>query len=185
MGKIFSKHIIGSAVILGVGLLFFNSCATMPEGATVVKPFDKKKFLGKWYEIARMDSRFEKNLTNVMAIYSLKDNGDIRVVNKGYDTEKNKWKMVKGKAKFRNNADEAALKVSFFGPFYSGYNVLAIDDEYTYALIAGNDLSLLWILSRSKDIPESVKREYLKIAEDLGYKTSQLTWVTHNDASEE
>lgn len=184
MKKLLSKYTIGSVLIVALGMLIFGSCATMPEGATVVKPFDKKQFLGKWFEIARMDYRFEKNLINVMAIYSLKDDGNIRVVNKGFDTVKKKWKMVKGKAKFRNASDEGALKVSFFGPFYSGYNVLAVDDDYTYALIAGDDLDLLWILSRSKEIPESVKAEYLKIAEDLGYKTSDLTWVTQNDDTE-
>lgn len=181
MKNLSSKNKIGSALILAAGLLFFSSCATMPEGATVVKPFDQKKFLGEWYEIARMDYRFEKNLINVTANYSLKDDGNIKVVNKGYDTVKKEWKMVEGKAKFRKDPDKAALKVSFFGPFYSGYNVLAIDNNYTYALIAGDDLSLLWILSRSKEIPDSVKAEYLKIAEELGYKTSELTWVTQND----
>lgn len=184
MNKSSLKFRFGTALIIAFMLFLISSCATMPEGATVVKPFDKKQFLGKWYEIARMDYRFEKNLINVTAVYSLKEDGNIKVINKGYDTIKKEWKMVEGKAKFRNAPDEAALKVSFFGPFYSGYNVLAIDKNYTYALIAGNDLELLWILSRSKVIPESVKAEYLKIAENLGYKTSQLTWVTQNNKTE-
>lgn len=184
MKTLLSKYTIGPVLIVAFGVLFFSSCATMPKGATVVKPFDQNQFLGKWYEITRMDYRFEKNLINVTAVYSLKDDGNIKVVNKGFDTVNKEWKMVEGKAKFRNAPDEAALKVSFFGPFYSGYNVLAVDDDYTYALIAGNDLDLLWILSRSKEIPESVKAEYLKIADDLGYKTSQLTWVTQNDNTE-
>jgi apolipoprotein D and lipocalin family protein len=72
------------------------------------------------------------------------------------------------------------LKVSFFGPFYSGYNVIAIDNEYKYALIAGKNLSYLWILSRETTIPQEVKQNYLNIAEDLGYKTAELIWVEHN-----
>ncbi len=177
------KYLIGSALIAAGGLLMFSSKASIPEGAVPVKPFDKKKFLGKWYEIARMDYRFEKNLINVTAEYSQKLTGNIKVVNRGYDTVKNEWKKSKGTAKFRNDSDEGALKVSFFGPFYSGYNVIAIDTDYTYALVAGDDLNYLWILSRYKEIPESVKTEYLQIAEELGYKTSKLIWVAQNNSS--
>ena len=72
------------------------------------------------------------------------------------------------------------LKVSFFGPFYSGYNVLAIDDEYKYALIAGESTKYLWILSREVNIPEEIKNKYLKIAKEIGYNTDDLVWVEHD-----
>lgn len=67
-----------------------------------------------------------------------------------------------------------------FRPFYASYNVIALDDNYQYALIAGKNLDYLWILSRSKTIPEEIKSSYLKIAKEIGYDTSKLIWVKHD-----
>ena len=159
------------------------SCSTIPKGVTAVHQFDKNKYLGKWYEIARMDFSFERNLINTTAEYSLKKDGKIKVVNKGYSTKTNKWKRATGKAKFVKNENVAMLKVSFFGPFYSGYNVIAIDKDYKYALIAGQSLKYLWILSRDTTIPEDVKNNYLELAKSVGYNTDDLIWVTHEKES--
>ena len=73
--------------------------------------------------------------------------------------------------------------MSFFGPFYSGYNVIALDKDYKHALVAGKSLKYLWILSRKKSIPDSIKSKYLQIAQDVGYDTSKLIWVEHNKTS--
>src|SRR4030042_7143627 len=99
------------------------SCANIPKGAKAVKPFDKERYLGKWYEIARMDFRFERNLNNVTATYSVNSDGSIKVDNRGYNYIAKQWKQAEGKAKFSGDPNEAILQVSFFGPFYSGYNV--------------------------------------------------------------
>lgn len=171
------KQIIGISLALVAGAILLKSCKTIPKGAVAVKPFDVNRYLGKWYEVARFDYRFEKNLNNTTAEYSLKDNGDIKVVNRGYDFVKNKWKEAVGKAKFVGDKKEAKLKVSFFGPFYAGYNVIAIDPDYKYALVAGKNLNYLWILSREKTIPASVKESYLQKARQLGYNTDELNWV--------
>jgi len=157
-----------------------KSRQTIPKGAIAVRPFNKEKYLGKWYEIARFDYRFEENLNNVTATYSLNDDGTIRVDNRGYDVEKNKWKESIGKAKPGGDPDEAKLKVSFFGPFYAPYNVIAIDDDYKYALVAGKNLDYLWLLSREKTMPENIKVDYIKKAQQLGYKTEKLVWVEHD-----
>jgi apolipoprotein D and lipocalin family protein len=162
---------------LGAVIINFTSCVSIPKGAKAVQPFDKTKYLGKWYEIARFDFRFEKNLDNVTATYSLKDNEQIKVDNKGYDYIKNQWKESIGKAKFVSSSNIARLKVSFFGPFYAGYNVIAIDEEYKYALIAGNNLNYLWILSREKTIPDNIKTDYLQKAKNLGYNIDNLIWT--------
>ena len=176
------RYILGTTILIGIGL-FLNACAckTIPEKATAVQNFDKEKYLGKWYEIARLDFKYEKGLNNVTAEYSLKDNGMIKVNNKGYDFEKDKWKQSIGKAKFVGQETVAMLKVSFFGPFYSGYNVIAIDKDYKYALVAGESLKYLWILSREKTIPEDIKTDYLKKATDIGYTTSDLIWVKQDE----
>ncbi len=166
--------------LLGIGIFGLNSCTTIPKNAVAVKPFDKEKYLGKWYEIARLDFKFEKNLNNTTAEYSLRNDGKIKVVNKGYNTKKEKWEEADGKAKFVKDSNVGMLKVSFFGPFYAGYNVIAIDNDYKYALVAGRNLDYLWILSREVTIPEAIKNDYLKIAQNIGYKTDELLWIKHD-----
>ena len=172
---------VGATALLTAGaLVYLNKRALAPKGVEVVKDFRLKKYLGKWYEIARLDFRFEKGLNNTMAEYSLNEDGSVKVVNSGYNFRKHREEQSVGKAKFANTPEEGALKVSFFGPLYSGYNIIALDKKYKYALVAGRNLNYLWILSREVTVPEDVKEEYLKIASDLGYKTEELTWVEHN-----
>jgi apolipoprotein D and lipocalin family protein len=158
-------------------LLALCSCSTIPRGVVAVKPFNKEKYLGKWYEIARLDFKYERNLNNTTAEYSLNDNGSIKVDNRGFNFKKGKNEQAIGKAKFIGNENIAMLKVSFFGPFYAGYNVIALDEDYKYALVSGDRFKYLWILSRDTSIPVEIKNKYLKIAENLGYKTSNLIWV--------
>lgn len=171
--------LINNLIILIMTALF-ASCVSIPQGVTAVSSFEKAKYLGKWYEIARFDFRFEKGLNNTTAEYSLNSNGTIKVVNRGYDYEKKIWKESIGKAKFVGNDSNAMLKVSFFGPFYAGYNVIAIDPEYKYALVSGSSFDYLWILSREKSIPADIKSLYLEKAEKLGYKVSNLLWIEHD-----
>ena len=173
------KSIIVSLISVSI-MVGLCSCTSIPKGAVAVNPFDINKYLGKWYEIARMDFRFERNLNNTTANYSLNDNGSIKVDNRGYNYVTGEWKQAVGKAKPAGQPGEARLKVSFFGPFYSGYNVIALDNEYKYALVAGENLSYLWILSRETTVPDEVKSGYLTIARDLGYDTSALIWVEHD-----
>lgn len=166
-------------VLLLTGL--FSCSPTIPDGAVAVRPFDSEKYLGRWYEIARIDFKYEKDLNNTTAEYSLKEDGSIKVDNKGYNTKKQEWEQAIGKAKFVASDSVASLKVSFFGPFYSGYNVVAIDADYTYALVAGESLEYLWILSRQTTIPEDIKQDYLELATSIGYDTDRLLWVEHNN----
>ncbi len=172
------KKIVLNLAITGFILLF--ACSNIPEGVKAVQQFDKEKYLGKWYEIARIDFRYEKDLNNTTADYSLNNDGSIKVVNRGFNYKTMKWQQAVGRAKFAGNDNVGMLKVSFFGPFYSGYNVMAIDPGYKYALVAGKNLSYLWILSRDTTIPENVKQDYLKTAENYGFKTSSLLWIEHN-----
>ena len=168
-------------LIIGwIGLVLFYACSSLPEGTKVVENFDKKEYLGKWYEIARLDVSFEKNLNNTSAEYSLNEDGSIRVVNRGYNTKKKKWTKAVGKAKFVESENIGKLKVSFFGPFYGGYNVVALDPDYKYALVAGSSLKYLWLLSREVSVPDEVKSDYLRIAEEIGYNTDDLLWIEHD-----
>jgi apolipoprotein D and lipocalin family protein len=158
-------------------LSFLWSCAN-EDNLVVVENFEVEKYIGKWYEIARFDSRFEKNLNQTTAEYSLDENGKIIVKNRGYNFKKNKWESVQGKAKFAKNKNLGDLKVSFFGPFYAPYKIIQLDSNYKYALVSsGKDY--LWILSREKSIPENIKTQYLNYAKSLKYNTKNLIWVEH------
>lgn len=178
--KTFQK--IAIPVSLGIiGLLLLNSCSVgIPDGATAVKNFDSDKYLGKWYEIARFDYKFERNMDNVTANYSLNSDGSIKVQNQGYNYVKKEWKESIGEARFVNDKSEARLKVSFFKPIWAGYNVIDIDDNYQNALVVGNSTKYIWILSKDKKMPESIKERFLAKAQKLGYDTNALIWVKHN-----
>ena len=158
------------------------SCKSIPNGAVAVKPFDVEKYLGQWYEIARFDFRFERNLNNTTANYVMLPNGKVKVINAGYNTVKNEWSEAIGKAKFKGEADKAELKVSFFGPFYTGYNVIALEGNYEYALVVGKNTDYLWILSRKTSIPIHIKETFLKKAIEIGCDTSKLLWIEHDKA---
>lgn len=149
----------------------------IPQGAKAVEPFFPVRYLGKWHEIARLDYRFERGLEQVTATYALQMDGTLKVTNRGYDPLKGSWEQVVGKARFLFGPGKARLKVSFWGPFYSGYNVIAIDDTYENALVAGKDLDYLWLLSRHREMPIDIRDRYLDMARELGYPTEKLIWT--------
>lgn len=152
---------------------------TPPKDVKPVSDFNASRYLGKWYEIARLENRFEKGMEQVTATYGLRSDGGITVLNRGYDPIKNRWKESEGKAYFTGAPTTAALKVSFFGPFYGGYNVIKLDKDYQHALISGPNRDYLWILSRSTTLPETVKQDFLATARELGFPVEQLVWVKH------
>jgi len=174
--------LIGGGVLLAAGVLVAlkKMRRTIPKNAEAVKPFDVEKYMGKWYEIARMDYMFEKHLDYATAEYSLNEDGTVKVVNRGYNYKKGREEEAEGVAEFVGSPDEAKLKVSFFGPFYAGYNVIAIDPKYKYALVAGRNLNYLWLMSRDTTMPDKVIDQYLQQAEEIGYDTSKLIWTKNS-----
>lgn len=169
--------IAGAALVSAGAWLWQKTRVGLPEGAVPVTNFDVTRYLGQWYEIARFDYRFEKGLQNVTAHYSQNPDGSISVLNRGQDSFSKKWEESTGKAKFVADEHTGRLKVSFFGPFYAAYTIIALDDDYQYALIAGNDLEYLWLLSRSPQMPEEIKKDYLQKAAAIGYDISRLLWT--------
>ncbi|HRN79797.1 MAG TPA: lipocalin family protein [Ferruginibacter sp.] len=174
------KIILSLLLLTAVCLFWLTACTGIPKGAKPVGNFQVDRYLGTWYEIARLNHSFEKNLMQVTAVYTLNKNGTLKVVNSGYDIKKKKRKEAVGKAKFVGDKNVGQLKVSFFGPFYGSYNIIALDENYQYALVVGKDLSYLWILSRTTSLPDNVRNEYLQTASGLGYDTTALIWVDHN-----
>ena len=168
------------AVIAASFLVVACSTPTPPQGVTVVSPFDTQRYLGTWYEIARLDHSFESGLEKVTATYSLRNDGGLDVENKGYNPDREMWQKTDGVAYFTGSPTRAALKVSFFGPFYGGYNVIALDKEYRYALVCGPDHDYLWLLARSPQISPEVKQQMLDIATRQGFDVSKLIWVNQH-----
>jgi len=143
--------------------LLLGGCTGMPESVTPVSGFSVDKYLGKWYEVARLDHSFERGLNNVSAEYSLKDDGGVTVVNRGFSIEDNEWSEAQGKAYFVDSSDQGYLKVSFFGPFYGSYVIFDLDKvDYQYAFVSGPDTSYLWLLSRTPDISPELKARFIK-----------------------
>ena len=168
--------------ILLLAVIALAGCTGIPEGIEPVENFELEPYLGTWYEIARLDHRFERGMTNVTANYSLRDDGGVAVVNRGYRADKGEWDEANGKAYFVDDTSVGRLKVSFFGPFYGGYNVFALGEDYEYAMIAGPDRSYLWILAREPKVPEALLDELVAKAAAAGYDTAALIFVKHDHA---
>ncbi len=155
----------------------FSSVAKMPEGASAVTGFSLERYLGTWYEIARLDHRFERGLTQVTATYSMRDDGGVRVLNRGYKEKKSKWSDSEGKAYFVGESNIGQLKVSFFGPFYGAYNIITLEPEnYSYALVIGNGTKYMWILAREPVLESAVLDSLLSKARKLGFDTDELIY---------
>ncbi|SHF72157.1 apolipoprotein D and lipocalin family protein [Marisediminitalea aggregata] len=161
-------------------LLGLAGCTSVPEGVTPVTGFESERYLGSWYEIARFDHSFEEGLSRVTATYSKREDGGIRVLNKGYDAATGEWDEAEGKAYFVSDETTGHLKVSFFGPFYASYVIAELDkDNYQYSLVTGPDRSYLWILARQPTLSQDVLDELLSKAKSLGYATDEFIWVEH------
>jgi len=160
-----------------------SACMGQPDGVQVINHVDANQYLGTWYEIARLDHSFERGLEQVTATYSLRDDGGIQVVNRGINSTTQELEEAVGKAYFIDpqNADKTfngRLKVSFFGPFYGAYNIIALDKNfYNYVMICGPDLSYLWILSRTPQLTYPIKQELISQAKALGFDTDKLIHV--------
>ncbi len=174
------KKILVTAGAVGIGSIAYMLLKNKKQNddITVVTPFDVNRYLGRWYEIARLDFHWEKNLNRTTAHYSLNKNGTVKVVNQGWNYAKQEWQIAEGKAKIRNK-NTGALKVSFWGPFYDEYNVVEIAGDYQYALVFGKNTDYMWILSREKTIPDTVKQYFVLKAQSFGYDTDKLVWPEH------
>jgi apolipoprotein D and lipocalin family protein len=169
-------------LLLFMLFLPWSACYAQPAGATAVSNFSLQRYLGTWYEIARLDHRFERGLSQVTANYSMREDGGVRVLNRGYNEKKSRWNDAEGKGYFVEGNETGRLKVSFFGPFYGAYNVIALDHEdYSYALVVGNNLKYLWILAREPRLDPAVMESLLSQARVLGFATDQLIYPQNDD----
>jgi len=171
-------------LVLALGILL-TGCTGIPERVSAVEGVELERYLGRWYEIARLDHSFERGLSNVSATYSWREDGGIRVLNRGYNAASGEWEEAVGKAYAIDRSDVGRLKVSFFGPFYGGYNIIALDKvNYSYSLVCGPDRSYLWILARTPQLDAVVLQDLLRQARALGFATDKLIMVSHDKTQE-
>jgi len=162
-------------------LALLNGCTGSPDGVSVVTGFELDRYLGSWYEIARLDHSFERGLSSVTADYSLRDDGGVHVINRGFRDESGEWDEAIGKAYFVGASDVGQLNVSFFGPFYGGYNIVELDkQDYQYSLVVGPNRDYLWILSRTPQMEPNVLQSLVNRAGELGFATDELIFVEHD-----
>ena len=166
---------------LMVIIIFVSGCVSIPDGIEPVKDFQSNRYLGQWYEIARLDHSFERGLEQVTATYSIREDGGIKVTNRGFDTASQQWQEAEGKAYFVGESNEGHLKVSFFGPFYGSYIIFDLGKDYEYSLITSSKRSYLWLLSRTPVIDENLKVDLINKMTALGFNTKDLIFVKQDD----
>lgn len=169
-------------VISAALVLLLTACTGLPDGVESVDDVDPDRYLGTWYEIARLDHSFERGLSDVSATYTPRDDGGINVLNKGYDAEEKAWSQAEGKAYPLEAGDWSQLKVSFFGPFYGGYNIIALDADYGWAMVAGPNRGYLWILARDPGLEQAIIDDLVAQAAALEFDTNELIYVEHGTA---
>ncbi|WP_325894966.1 lipocalin family protein [Grimontia sp. NTOU-MAR1] len=169
------------ALLIAASLLGLTACQSIPEGVKPVTGFDEQRYLGKWYEIARLDHSFERGLSSVSAEYTLREDGGINVINRGYNGEDKEWSEALGRAYFVGDRDVAHLKVSFFGPFYSSYVVFKLGENYDYAFVSGFNTNYLWLLARTPKVSEEVIQQFVEAANSRGFDTGELIYPIHSE----
>jgi len=168
-------------LLLACSLVLLAACVGVPKGITPVDGFDESRYLGTWYEVARLDHSFERGMSNVTATYSVREDGGIDVLNRGYREDEGEWDEAKGRAYFVEDRQTGYLKVSFFGPFYGAYVVFGLDkQDYGHAFVAGPNRDYLWLLARTPEVEETVMAQFLERAGALGFATEALIFPSHN-----
>ncbi|TCV90581.1 lipocalin family protein [Sulfurirhabdus autotrophica] len=166
-------------------VIVLSGCSGVPEGLHPVSGFNINQYLGRWYEIARLDHSFERGLVNVMADYRKLPDGRVEVLNRGFSPVKNAWQDAKGVARFQGASDIGSLEVSFFWPFYGAYNVLVLDPAYRYAMVAGPNRGYLWILARESRLDQATLDRLVAKAKALGFATDSLIYVEQGPVSQQ
>lgn len=161
-------------------IILLSACAGIPHGVSVVEGFEVDRYLGRWYEIARLDHVFERDLLDIQAEYGLRGDGGLTVLNSGWDAASGERRQAEGKAYFVENSSIGRLQVSFFGPFYGGYNVIALDKVgYQWVMLCGPNRDYLWILSRTPQLDGQILPALIGRAKELGFAVDKLIYDKH------
>ncbi|MEH6634039.1 MAG: lipocalin family protein [Halioglobus sp.] len=163
------------AIIVSLAQL---GCSGTPQGIKPVDDFQLDRYLGTWYEIARLDHSFERGLSRVTADYSIAEDGGVRVLNRGFSQEEQEWNVAQGKAYFVGDDSTGHLKVSFFGPFYGSYVIFDLDKtDYQYAFVTSYSKDYLWFLSRTPTVSDDLLQRFMVAAQSSGFSTGDIIFV--------
>lgn len=179
-GTIVYSAIIVAAAVAAIGYARWRRRRKTLQALVPVATFDPARYMGRWFEIARYDRRFERGLHRVEARYELLSDGGIAVVNSGIDARTGIRRTARGRAHL--TATPGLLRVSFFWIFYADYRVLALDDDYRWALVGGASRSYLWILSRTPELEAATLERIRAAAQARGYDTARLTYIAQDAA---
>ena len=146
-----------------------------PAPLRTVAHVDLDRYLGRWYEIARLPTRFEKDLTHVTADYARNPDGSVRVTNAGRRGQQPK--TVTGRATVTDPTTNARLEVSFFWPFTGNYWVMELDPAYQWALVGEPSREYLWVLSRQPRLNPTVMRNLIARARLEGFPVEKLIFT--------
>ena len=168
-----------SAILISV--IFVSSCVEVPEGITPVSGFKLDKYMGKWYEIARLDHRYERHFNRVSVEYSLNNNGDVLIKKKGYMPMHTEWREKEGKATLAGDTDQGFLKVSYIFALWEPYVIFKLDPDYEWAYVCGKDRTSLWLLARTPEVNSEIREDFIEEASRLNFDTSQLNFVHQSE----
>lgn len=175
----------GNALAVFVLPALVSACSVeAPEGIAPVEGFEPARYLGRWYEIARLDHGFEEGLSRVTADYAEREDGGLRVINRGWSAQEGEWQEAEGRAYFVEDRETGFLRVSFFGPFFGAYVIFSLDPGYRWSMVTGDDRSYLWLLARSPEPGQDVIDAFLREAEARGFATEELIFVEHGPLPE-
>lgn len=165
-----------------IGLVvLISGCVSVPDDIQPVKSFQAERYLGTWYEIARLDHSFERGLQQITAQYSMREDGGIKVINRGFKEAQQEWNEAEGKAYFVEDEQTGYLKVSFFGPFYGAYIVFDLGEDYEYSLVTSTSKSYLWLLSRTPNLDKDKQQRLIQRMTELGFATDELIFVDQSE----
>lgn len=176
------KFVLFLLVVLALVLLLRRRGVPDVVGRQPVQEFDLARYMGRWYEIARLDNRFERNMEQVEAYYRIVGDDRVEVLNSGLDVKTGLRRTVRGKAK--EGKYPGWLRVSFFWIFYTDYIVLELGENYDWALVGGRSGKFLWILSRTPTLPAATLDRILQRARDRGYAVERLHFVEQSAGSD-
>ena len=171
---------LARVVVVVAGLHLVTACTGLPEGIKPVTDFDADAYMGRWYEIARLDHSFERGQSNVTADYALQDDGTLSVLNRGYDEAEGEWREASAVARFAGPANVGHLEVSFFQPLYASYVIFELADDGSHAYITGHNRDYLWLLARTPQVTDEVRQAFVQRVSDLGFASDALIWVDHD-----
>jgi apolipoprotein D and lipocalin family protein len=164
-------------LLVGSAMFVTARAGESTESLPPVPDFDLSRYLGTWYEIVRMPHRFEKDLIKVTATYSLRPDGKIQVLNRGFKPSKGKWSDARGKAWVPNPQIPARLKVSFFWPFSAEYKIIGLDSDYKWALVTSGSTDYLWLLSRTPKMEGALVDSLVQFVKDKGFDAGKFIHV--------